>query len=89
VGDEFKVNRIDLYSLEAHGPDYLRLNPNHNVPLIRFRMGDGEPVTAVESGAILTLLADARDDRDTPLYATIPEFCRPSGKKPSGSRSHS
>jgi hypothetical protein len=56
VGDEFKVNRIDLYSLEAHGPDYLRLNPNHNVPLIRFRMGDGEPVTAVESGAILTLL---------------------------------
>jgi glutathione S-transferase len=39
VGDEFKVNRIDLYSLEAHGPDYLRLNPNHNVPLIRFRMG--------------------------------------------------
>jgi glutathione S-transferase len=89
VGDEFKVNRIDLYSLEAYGPDYLRLNPNHNVPLIRFRMGDGEPVTAVESGAILTLLADARDDRDTPLYATIPEFCRPSGKKPSGSRSHS
>lgn len=87
VGDEFKVNRIDLYSLEAYGP--LRLNPNHNVPLIRFRMSDGEPVTAVESGAILTLLADARDDRDTPLYATIPEFCRPSGKKPSGSRSHS
>ena len=80
VGDEFKVNRIDLYSLEAFSPDYLRLNPNHNVPLIWFRMGDGEPVTAVESGAILTLLADARDDRDTPLYATIPEFCRPPAK---------
>jgi glutathione S-transferase len=63
VGDEFKVNRIDLYSLEAYSPDYLRLNPNHNVPFIRFRTADGELVTAVESGAILTLLADAFPER--------------------------
>ena len=63
VGDAFKVKRIDLNSLEAYSPDYLRLNPNHNVPLIRFRMGGGEVVTAMESGAILTLLADAFPER--------------------------
>ena len=63
VGDAFKVNRIDLYSQEAYSPDYLRLNPNHNVPLIRFVMDDGRRVTAVESGAILTLLADAFPER--------------------------
>jgi glutathione S-transferase len=63
VGDDFKVNRIDLYSLEPFGPDYLQLNPNHNVPVIRFRIGNGERVTAVESGAILTLLADAFPER--------------------------
>jgi glutathione S-transferase len=63
VGDGFKVNRIDLYGLEAYSPDYLQLNPNHNVPLIRFRMNGGGPVTAVESGAILTLLADAFPER--------------------------
>jgi len=62
VGDEFRVNRLDLYGLDAYSPDYLRLNPNHNVPLIRFRMG-GEVVTALESGAILTLLADAFPER--------------------------
>jgi glutathione S-transferase len=63
VGDEFKVNRLDLYGLDAYSPDYLRLNPNHNVPLIRFRLGN-ELITAVESGAILTLLADAFPERE-------------------------
>jgi glutathione S-transferase len=62
VGDAFKVKRLDLYGLDAYSPDYLRLNPNHNVPLIRFSMG-GEVVTALESGAILTLLADAFPER--------------------------
>jgi glutathione S-transferase len=63
VGDDFRVRRIDLYGMEAYSPDYLQLNPNHSVPLIRFRLDDGAPVTAVESGAILTLLADAFPER--------------------------
>lgn len=80
VGDEFTVNRLDLYGLDAYSPDYLRLNPNHNVPLIRFRMG-GEVVTALESGAILTLLADAFPERQlepkpAPLSAERADYLR-------------
>jgi glutathione S-transferase len=63
VDDDFTVHRLDLYNMDGYHPDYLQMNPNHNVPLIRFRMADGSLVTIAESGAILTVLADAFPER--------------------------
>ena len=63
VDDDFTVHRLDLYNMDGYHPDYLQMNPNHNVPLIRFRMADGSLVTIAESGVFFFVLADAFPER--------------------------
>lgn len=59
LGEQFEVEFVSLYDNEQHHPDYLRKNPNHNVPTLEITMGPGETMHMVESAAMVSLLADA------------------------------
>ena len=52
----YEVNRVDLAAGEQLKPDFLRLNPNHKVPVLE---DDGQVVW--ESGAILLHLGEKYD----------------------------
>lgn len=59
VGDDFEVEIVSLYDGEQFAPDYLRLNPNHSVPMLEITTTDGEFLVMIESGAMISFLADA------------------------------
>jgi glutathione S-transferase len=54
-----EVEKIELYQGQQYSPDYLARNPNHSVPLLEITWEDGSVQTIVESGAMVTFLADA------------------------------
>ncbi len=58
VGEDFEVKRVDLYGGAQYEPDYLALNPNHNVPVLEIHWRDGSVQTMLESAAIVEWLAD-------------------------------
>lgn len=64
VGDAFAVERVNLYGEDQYGEDFLRLNPNHSVPVLSIRWSDGTEQTMIESAAIVAFLADAYPQRD-------------------------
>jgi len=59
VGDQFEVERVALYDGAQYSDDYLRLNPNHAVPLLEITCSDGTVQRVFESAAIVAFLADA------------------------------
>jgi glutathione S-transferase len=56
--DKFEVQVVSLYDLEQYGESYRAKNPNHNVPMLEITTSDGQTLTMLESGAMVTLLAD-------------------------------
>jgi len=63
VDDDFEVQLVPLYKGKQYEAEYLRKNPNHNVPTLEITMPDGRSVHMLESGAIVTWLADAFPDK--------------------------
>ena len=63
LGDKFDVEIVRLYDGEQYAPDYVALNPNHNVPMLKLTMEDGSATYMLESGAMITFLADAFPDK--------------------------
>jgi glutathione S-transferase len=59
VEDDFEVELVSLYEGKQYEAEYLRKNPNHNVPTLEITMPDGRSMHMLESGAIVTFLADA------------------------------
>ncbi len=59
VGDGFEVERVALYDGAQYGDDFLRLNPNHCVPVLEITWADGRVQRMLESAAIVEFLADA------------------------------
>jgi glutathione S-transferase len=59
LGDQFEVEFVSLYDNEHFHPDYLRKNPNHNVPTLQITTRPDEVMYMVESAAMVSLLADA------------------------------
>jgi glutathione S-transferase len=59
LGDQFELELVSLYDNEHMQSGYLRKNPNHNVPTLQITMRPDETMYMVESGAMLSLLADA------------------------------
>ena len=53
LGVEYEVQRVDLQSGEQLRPEFLRLNPNHKIPVL-----DDDGLVIWESGAILLHLAE-------------------------------
>jgi glutathione S-transferase len=64
VGDDFEVVRVPLYDGAQYTPEFLRLNPNHAVPVLEIAWDDGSSMTMVESAAMVMFLADAFPERD-------------------------
>lgn len=58
LDDDFDVERVPLYEGAQFGEDYLAKNPNHNVPVLEITMDNGKTRVMLESGAMISLLAD-------------------------------
>lgn len=54
-----EVEKIELYKGQQYTPEYLLRNPNHAVPILDITWEDGSVQTIIESGAMVTFLADA------------------------------
>jgi len=58
LDDGFDVEFVALYDGVQYSAEYLRMNPNHNVPTLEFTLDNGERHYMLESGAMVSLLAD-------------------------------
>jgi glutathione S-transferase len=56
--DDFDIETVPLYDGAQYSPDYLQKNPNHNVPALEITLDNGERHMMLESGAMISLLAD-------------------------------
>jgi GST-like protein len=55
----YQAKWIDITKGAQMTPEYLEINPNHKIPVIRDDEGpDGAPMTTFESGAVLVYLAE-------------------------------
>ena len=63
VGDAFEVERVPLYEGAQYSEEFLRLNPNHNVPVLEITWDNGETQRMLESAAMVVLLADAYPEK--------------------------
>jgi glutathione S-transferase len=64
LDDDFEVELVSLYEGEQYAPEYLSINPNHCVPTLEITMPDGSTKHMLESGAIVTFLADAFPEKE-------------------------
>lgn len=59
VGIEYEAHKIDIMAGDQFDEDYLKINPNNKIPSIIDPNGpNGEPISMMESGAILMYLAE-------------------------------
>ncbi len=58
LDDDFDVERVSLYEGVQYSEEYLAKNPNHNVPVLEITLENGDTRIMLESGAMITLLAD-------------------------------
>ena len=56
--DDFDTDIVQLYEGKQYSPEYLQKNPNHNVPTLEITLDNGECMIMLESGAMVSLLAD-------------------------------
>lgn len=59
VGDAFAVEKVNLYEAHQYADDFLRMNPNHCVPVLEIVWDDGMSQHMLESAAMVAFLADA------------------------------
>jgi glutathione S-transferase len=60
LGEEgFEVEFVSLFDNQQYHPEYLRKNPNHCVPTLAITPRPDETMHMIESGAMVSLLADA------------------------------
>ncbi len=70
--DGFEVEVVEVYEGVQYSDAYLQKNPNHNVPMLEFTMSDGQTEYMLESGAMISLLADINPDKKlAPLADTF------------------
>jgi glutathione S-transferase len=58
LGADFDVESIDVHSNALYRPEYLKLNPNHALPILEITLENDEVIVMIESGAMLVMLAD-------------------------------
>ena len=59
VGNNFEVSRVALYDGAQYSDEFLRLNPNHAVPVLEISWDCGRDPRAIERAEILSCLAHA------------------------------
>ena len=68
--DNFEVEVVELYDGVQYDSDFLSKNPNHNVPLLEFTLSNGKTQCMLESGAMISLLADINPQKNLAPPAT-------------------
>jgi len=63
LDDDFDIEVVPLYEGVQYSEDFLRKNPNHNVPTLEITLDNGESHIMLESGAMVSLLADLYPDK--------------------------
>ncbi|MEP5570104.1 MAG: glutathione S-transferase family protein [Halioglobus sp.] len=56
--DGFGVEVVELYDGEQYAVDFLSKNPNHCLPVLELTLDNGDVRCMLESGAMISLLAD-------------------------------
>jgi len=74
--DDFDVEVVPLYDGVQYSPDYLQKNPNHNVPALEFMLESGERHVMLESGAMVSLLADLYPEKGLAPAADVFSLAR-------------
>jgi glutathione S-transferase len=64
VGEDFEVERVDLYGAAQYTAQFLGRNPNHSVPVLQITWRSGEVQTMLESAAMVEFLADAYPEKE-------------------------
>lgn len=59
VGNDFEVEKVELYDAALFKPEFLSLNPSHSIPVLQITWSDGTQQEMLESAAIVAFLADA------------------------------
>jgi glutathione S-transferase len=59
IEDRFEVEYVDIYGAQQYSPQFLNINPNHAVPVLKITREDGGSMHMLESAAMVALLADA------------------------------
>ena len=63
AGDNFEVEKVDLYAGKQYSPEHLSINPNHNVPVLEITWDTGQTTRMLESAGMVAFLADAFPER--------------------------
>ena len=63
LGEDFEVQNIALYEGEQYSEENLARYPNHAVPVLEITLANDELVTMIESGAMISLLADVYPEK--------------------------
>jgi len=59
VGDDFEIQKVQLYHGEQYREEYRQKNPNHNVPMLEVTTDNGAVHRMLESVAMVEWLVDA------------------------------
>ncbi|MEP4148436.1 MAG: glutathione S-transferase family protein [Halioglobus sp.] len=68
--DSFEVEVLELYEGAQYDAEFLTKNPNHNVPVLELTLGNGDTRHMLESGAMISLLADINPQKKLAPLAT-------------------
>lgn len=63
LDDDFDVEPVALYDGAQYSAEYLQKNPNHNVPMLEITLADGQTHCMLESGSMISFLADQFPDK--------------------------
>ena len=64
IGNNFDIEQLALYEGQQYQDQYLQRNPNHAVPVLDLTLDDGSVFSMIESGAMVSLLADLYPDKN-------------------------
>lgn len=74
LGDDFAVEVVPMYDAAQYRPEFLKLNPNHNLPVLEITWDTGRVQHMLESAAMVAFLADAYPARQlAPPPGATPE----------------
>ena len=56
--DNFELEIVNIHNGQLHNKNFISINPFHSIPLLEIEKENGEVFHMIESGAIITFLAD-------------------------------
>lgn len=71
LDEDFDLEVVELYDGAQYSAEFLAKNPNHNVPALEITLENGERQMMLESGAMISLLADVFPDKGLAPRANV------------------